>query len=79
MTFKDFRFRACSNCGANFIIAAADSIMRQSNRELLDAVMPEVPMEDGLGDHQSMLNCDKAARLLGWRPRHSWRDILKSD
>ena len=60
----------------NFIIAAADSIMCQTNPELIDAVMPGVPIRDDHRDHQSMISSSKAARLLNWEPEYSWRDVL---
>ena len=59
----------------NFIVAAADTIMRQSNKELIDAVFPGVPITPGTGDHQSMLSTRKAERMLGWKPEYSWRDM----
>jgi hypothetical protein len=27
-----------------------------------------------LGEHETMLSIDKARRVLGFEPRHSWRD-----
>ena len=53
--------------------------MRQTNIELIDAVMPGVPIRDGHGDHQSMISSEKAARLLNWVPKYSWRDVLGED
>jgi nucleoside-diphosphate-sugar epimerase len=60
----------------NFIVAAADTIMCQTNTELIETVFPGVPILPGTGDHQSMLSSAKAGNLLGWSPRWSWRDIL---
>jgi len=31
---------------------------------------------DDLGTHETLLSIDKARRLLGYEPRHSWRDEL---
>jgi nucleoside-diphosphate-sugar epimerase len=56
-----------------FIIAAADTVMAQSNRELMNAVFPGVPIREGTTDHETLLSIDKARRLLGYAPRHSWR------
>jgi len=60
----------------NFIVAAADTIMRQSNRELIDAVFPGLEIDSGLGDHESMISSKKAGRLLGWEPQYNWRRVL---
>jgi len=57
-----------------FIIAAADTVMNRPNRELMAAVFPGVPLRDGIGDFDTLLSIDKARRLLGYAPRHSWRN-----
>ncbi|MDE0546257.1 NAD(P)-dependent oxidoreductase [Microbacterium sp. C7(2022)] len=57
-----------------YIIAAADTVMRRSNTELVDAVFPDVPRQGELGEHGTMLGIDKARRMLGYAPQHSWRD-----
>lgn len=57
-----------------FIIAAADSVMSRPNAELVAAVYPGVPLKGELGEHDSLLSIAKARRVLGYAPRHSWRD-----
>jgi UDP-glucose 4-epimerase len=57
-----------------FIIAAADTVMSRPNAELVAEVFPGVPLRGELGEHDTMLSIDKARRLLGFEPRHSWRD-----
>ena len=57
-----------------FIIAAADSVMSRPNAELVAEVFPGVEVRGDLGEHDTMLSIDKARRLLGYEPRHSWRD-----
>jgi nucleoside-diphosphate-sugar epimerase len=57
-----------------FIIAAADTVMNRPNRELMAAVFPGVPLRDGVGDFDTLLSIDKARRLLGYVPQHSWRN-----
>jgi nucleoside-diphosphate-sugar epimerase len=57
-----------------FIIANADTVMSRSNRELLDAVFPDVPVRGEIGEHDTLLSIDKARRVLGYEPTHSWRD-----
>lgn len=57
-----------------YIIAAADTVMSRPNVELVTEVFPDVPVTRELGEHDTMLSIDKARRLLGYEPRHSWRD-----
>ena len=57
-----------------FIIAAADTVMSRPNAELVAEVFPDVPVADELGEHDSLLSIAKARRMLGYSPRHSWRD-----
>ncbi|KQV06241.1 NAD-dependent epimerase/dehydratase family protein [Leifsonia sp. Root112D2] len=57
-----------------FIIAAADTVMSRSNDELVAEVFPNVTITRELGEHDTMLSIDKARRVLGFDPQHSWRD-----
>jgi nucleoside-diphosphate-sugar epimerase len=57
-----------------FIIASPDTVMRRSTSELLAEVYPDVPVRKHLGHHESLLSTEKARRLLGYAPQHSWRD-----
>lgn len=58
-----------------FIIAAADTVMSRPNAELIAEVFPGVPLKkDDLGVNDTLLSIDKARRLLGYAPQHSWRD-----
>jgi nucleoside-diphosphate-sugar epimerase len=57
-----------------FIIAAADTVMNRPNHELMAAVYPGVPLRAGVGDFDTLLGIDKARRLLGYAPAHSWRE-----
>lgn len=57
-----------------FIIAAADTVMSRPNAELIAEVFPETPIAREFGDHETLLSIEKARRLLGYEPRHSWRD-----
>ena len=58
----------------NFIIAAADTVMSRPNAELVEEVFPGVPVKGELGEHDTLLSIDKARRVLGYAPQHSWRD-----
>jgi UDP-glucose 4-epimerase len=57
-----------------FIIAAADTVMTRPNDELVAEVFPGVPLKGELGVNDTLLSIDKARRVLGYAPEHSWRD-----
>lgn len=57
-----------------FIIANADTVMDRTSAELAAEVFPNVLVTKELGEHETMLSIDKATRLLGYVPEHSWRD-----
>jgi len=48
--------------------------MSRSSAELLAEVFPGVPVRKTLGEHETLLSIDKARRVLGYEPRHTWRD-----
>ena len=56
-----------------FIIANADTVMSRSSASLAAEVYPDVPVTRELGEHETLLSIDKARRLLGYEPEHSWR------
>jgi len=56
-----------------FIIAAADTVMSRPNAELVAEVFPGVTVARELGEHDTLLSIDKARRVLGYSPQHSWR------
>jgi UDP-glucose 4-epimerase len=56
-----------------FIIAAADTVMSRANADLVAEVFPEVTVTRELGEHDTLLSIDKARRVLGYSPQHSWR------
>jgi nucleoside-diphosphate-sugar epimerase len=57
-----------------FIIAAADTVMKQPNWELMVQVFPNVPLREGTGDFETLLSITKARKLLGYAPKYSWRN-----
>ena len=61
---------------SNVIIAAADTVMNRPSRELLAEVFPGVPVTREPGEFATLLAIDRARQLLGYQPRHSWRDHL---
>ncbi|AUG28584.1 MULTISPECIES: NAD(P)-dependent oxidoreductase [Microbacterium] len=58
----------------HFLIAAGDTVMSRPNAELVAEVFPDVEVRGDLGVNASLFSTTKAQRLLGWTPRHSWRD-----
>jgi nucleoside-diphosphate-sugar epimerase len=60
----------------SFIIAAADSVMTRPSAELMSEVFPGVPLRGEVEDCASLLSSDRARRVLGFVPQHSWRDHL---
>jgi nucleoside-diphosphate-sugar epimerase len=58
-----------------FIIANADTVVSRSNAALIAEFYPDVEIRGDLGEHDTLLSIDKARRLLGYQPAHSWRDI----
>lgn len=61
----------------NVIIAAADTIMDTPSAELMAAEFPGVPVRERLGTYGTLLAIDAARDLLGFEPRHSWRDEVR--
>ncbi len=58
------------------IIAAADTVMNRPSRDLLAEVFPDLPLAGEFAEFGSLLSTARAGRLLGYHPRHSWRDHL---
>jgi nucleoside-diphosphate-sugar epimerase len=57
-----------------FVIANADTVMSRSSADLMAEVFPGVEVRRDLGEHETLLGIDKARRVLGYEPQHSWRD-----
>ena len=56
-----------------FVIANADTVMSRSSASLMAEVFPDVEIRKELGEHETLLCIDKARRVLGYEPEHSWR------
>jgi nucleoside-diphosphate-sugar epimerase len=59
-----------------FIIAAADTCMTSKNQDLLAEVYPNLEVKSNVGEYKTLLSIDKAQKMLGYAPQHSWRDYL---
>jgi nucleoside-diphosphate-sugar epimerase len=59
----------------NFIIAAADTVMRRPSRELMAEVYPDVPVADTVSGNDTLLDISHAREVLGYDPAFSWREL----
>ena len=57
----------------HFVIAAADTVMKRANAELLAECFPATQLTRPLGEHESLQSSEKARRVLGYLPAHTWR------
>jgi nucleoside-diphosphate-sugar epimerase len=60
----------------SFNIAAADTVMEQPSRELMAEVFPGVPIAERVGGNDTLMDIDKARRLLGYAPYFTWRELF---
>jgi nucleoside-diphosphate-sugar epimerase len=56
------------------IVAAADTVMTRPSTELMAEVFPAVPLRRPLEGRETLLSIDRARRVLGYRPEHSWQE-----
>ncbi|MFZ0530258.1 MAG: NAD(P)-dependent oxidoreductase [Propionicimonas sp.] len=56
-----------------FVIANADTVMERRSADLMAEVFPQVRLRHPLEGNETLLGIDKARRLLGYAPEHSWR------
>lgn len=57
-----------------YIIAAADTVMECDSASLVAETFPTVDIRRALPGRSTLLSIDKARRMLGYEPEHSWRD-----
>ena len=62
----------------SFIIAAADTVMDRPSADLLAEVFPGVDLTRDVGKFGTLLAIDRAREVLGFEPRHSWRDHVQA-
>ncbi|MGN8027551.1 NAD-dependent epimerase/dehydratase family protein [Microbacterium sp. 22242] len=56
-----------------YVIAAGDTVMSRPNAQLVAEVFPGVEIRGDLGVNDTLLSIEKARRLLGYEPEHTWR------
>jgi nucleoside-diphosphate-sugar epimerase len=60
-----------------FVGNAADALALEPSLELIDKFRPNLlPLVREMSGHQAFFSTAKATRMLGWAPKHSWRDYL---
>jgi nucleoside-diphosphate-sugar epimerase len=57
-----------------FIIANADTVMSRPNDALIAETFPGVTLKRPVESNETLLSIDKARRILGFEPVHSWRN-----
>jgi nucleoside-diphosphate-sugar epimerase len=60
------------------IIAAADTVMNRSSSGLMAEVFPGVPLTREISEFETLLSIGRAREIIGYEPRHSWRDHVSS-
>jgi nucleoside-diphosphate-sugar epimerase len=59
---------------SSYVVAAADTVMDRPSADLLAEVYPDVRLTRAVSGHETLLSIDRAREVLGYQPRHSWRD-----
>lgn len=60
-------------------VSAADTYEARPTAELLAAAFPGVELRAPLAGHAAVIDGGRAAAVLGFRPRHSWRDYATQE
>ncbi|PRY10538.1 NAD-dependent epimerase/dehydratase family protein [Kineococcus rhizosphaerae] len=64
--------------GECFFVGAADALAVEPTAQAITATLPAAAAPaQNLERHQAAFSCAKAERLLGWRPRRTWRTELR--
>lgn len=57
-----------------FVIANPDNVMTRSSADLMAEFFPDTEFHSPVDGTASLISSEKARRVLGWTPTHSWRD-----
>lgn len=60
-------------------VAAADTYLREETMPALKRALPEVPLTEPLAGFMGLIDTSLARAVLGFEPRHSWRDYEDED
>ena len=58
----------------NLIIANDDTIVSDATNDLVTRFFPEVELRHALDGHETLLSNRRAKELIGFAPRHGWRE-----
>jgi nucleoside-diphosphate-sugar epimerase len=58
----------------SFVIANNDNVMSRSSADLMAEFFPDTAFRSPVEGTQSLISTEKAQRVLGWTPQHTWRD-----
>jgi nucleoside-diphosphate-sugar epimerase len=58
-----------------FWTVAADTTLETPTAAVIDRCFPGADRRRTFEAYESLIDCSKAAELLGWTPEHSWRDL----
>lgn len=58
-----------------FNITAADTLCAEPTQDLIERFLPDTERRSPVAGHDSAFTIDKAERLLGWKPKYSWRTM----
>jgi len=50
--------------------------MKESNKNLLDKVFPDIKVKYEIGENTTLLSIEKAKKMLGFNPEYSWKDYI---
>lgn len=60
-----------------FNVANPDMSVNISSAEVRERFYPGVEVRKAMGENETFYSIDKAREMLGFDPKHSWRDVLK--
>lgn len=60
-----------------FMLAAEDTLSERPSRELMAEHYPQAEIRSELNGNASLVSCEKAARLLGWKHERRFADCLR--
>jgi nucleoside-diphosphate-sugar epimerase len=58
---------------SSYLIAAADTVMTTPSAQLLATTFPTTPLTREVGAFETLQSFERARRVLGFQPEHSWR------
>ncbi|MFC6964618.1 NAD-dependent epimerase/dehydratase family protein [Halocatena marina] len=58
-----------------FWAVASDTTLDSSSDIVAGRYYPDAELRESLSEHQSLVDIDKARKLLDWAPNHTWREV----